>query len=494
MVPSSAWNWIAITAVQQSSLNKKMKTKNMTILHLRESHGRSRLRLGLPRVQPIWIIRRFLLIPLALACFALSPTPNAFGVSPAPDGGYPNQNTAEGTNALFSLTTNGVRNTAIGFDALFSNTGGGANTAIGASALARNTGNNNTACGSYALANNTTGDDNNATGTDALMLNINGSDNIASGVDALFNNTSGSDNIANGDRALFSNTTGNFNTATGWRALFHNTTGDANTANGLQALNSNTIGTGNTATGFQALFSNTTGNQNAAVGEDALSGNTTGHDNIALGYGCGGNATTGSNNIDIGNKGVAGDDSTIRIGTSQSATFIAGISGTGISGTPVKINSSGQLGVVPSSSRFKDEIKPMDKASEAVLALRPVTFRYKPEVDPERAPQFGLVAEEVQKVNPALVTRDAQGKVYTVRYDAVNAMLLNEFLKEHRAVQALKSTAAKEEATITQLRQDFQSKLAEQQKQIKALTSALEKVSAQLEVNKPAPKMVGNNR
>jgi len=143
-----------------------MKTKNMTILHLRKSHGRSLLRLGLLRVQRIWIIRGFLLIPLALACFALSLTPNAFGVSPAPDGGYPNQNTAEGTNALFSLTTNGVRNTAIGFDALFSNTGGGANTAIGASALARNTGNNNTACDSYALANNTTGGDNNATGTE----------------------------------------------------------------------------------------------------------------------------------------------------------------------------------------------------------------------------------------------------------------------------------------------------------------------------------------
>ena len=454
-----------------------------TTTPIRNSIDRSAFRRGLSRVQPIWIIRRFLLIPLALACFALSPTPNAFGVSPAPDGGYPNQNTAEGTNALFSLTTNGVRNTAIGFDALFSNTGGGANTAIGASALARNTGNNNTACGSYALANNTTGGDNNATGTDALMLNINGSDNIASGVDALFNNTSGSDNIANGDRALFSNTTGNFNTATGWRALFHNKTGDANTANGLQALNSNTMGTGNTAMGFQALFSNTTGNQNAAVGEDALSGNTTGHDNIALGYGCGGNVTTGSNNIDIGNKGVAGDDSTIRIGTSQRATFIAGISGTGISGTPVKINSSGQLGVVPSSARFKDEIKPMDKASEAILALRPVTFRYKPEVDPERAPQFGLVAEEVQKINPALVTRDAQGKVYTVRYDAVNAMLLNEFLKEHRKVE-------QQEATITQLKKGMETIVA----QLKEQAAQLQKVSAELELSKPAPQMVGNNQ
>jgi len=199
-----------------------------------------------------------------------------------------------------------------------------------------------------------------------------------------------------------------------------------------------------------------------------------------LGYGCGGDVTTGSFNIDIGNRGVAGDDSTIRIGTSHSATFIAGISGAAVTGTAVVVNSSGQLGVTPSSARFKAEIKPMDKASEAILALKPVTFRYKHEVDPKGVLQFGLVAEEVEKVNPALVARDAQGKLYTVRYEAVNAMLLNEFLKEHRKVE--------------QLKKDFESRLAEQQKQIKALTSGLEKVNNQLELNKPAPQMVSSNQ
>jgi hypothetical protein len=254
--------------------------------------------------------------------------------------------------------------------------------------------------------------------------------------------------------------------------------------------------------GFQALFGNTTGNQNAAVGEDALSGNTTGHDNIALGYGCGGNVTTGSNNIDIGNKGVAGDDSTIRIGTSQSATFIAGISRAVATGAQVGVDSNGHLGVLTvSSARFKTEIKPMDKASEAILALKPVTFYYKKEIDPERTAQFGLVAEEVEKVNPNLVTRDAKGETYTVRYEAVNAMLLNEFLKEHRKVE-------KQEATIAQQRKDFeasitklQATVAQQQKGMELLTATLkeqasevQKVSSQLELSQGSPQMVGNNQ
>jgi hypothetical protein len=335
MVPGSARNWIAVNAAQRPSLNKKMKPKNMTTLHSRKSINRSPLRRGLQRVQRIWIIRAFLLIPLVLACFGFAP-----GVQAATEGDLGKGNTVEGSGALQSLTT-GIHDTALGSLTLSSDT----------------TGSYNTATGSQALRNNT-----------------------------------GDDNTADGFQALFFNTTGANNAATGWRALFHNTTGDANTANGLQALNSNTIGTGNTAMGFQALFSNTSGNQNAAVGEDALSGNTTGHDNIALGYGCGGNVTTGSNNIDIGNKGVAGDESTIRIGTSHSATFIAGISGAAVTGTAVVVNSSGQLGVTPSSARFKAEIKPMDKASEAILALKPVTFRYKHEVDPKGVLQFGLVA------------------------------------------------------------------------------------------------------
>ncbi len=242
---------------------------------------------------------------------------------------------------------------------------------------------------------------------------------------------------------------------------------------------------GNTAEGDGALQSLTSGIDNTANGNTALFSNTTGSVNTVLGFAAGSNLTTGSNNIDIGNGGVAAEANTIRIGTAgtQTKTFIAGISGTGVSGAAVKINSSGQVGVAPSSERFKDAIKPMDKASEAILALKPVTFRYKHELDPEGIPQFGLVAEQVEKVNPALVARDADGKVYTVRYEAVNAMLLNEFLKEHRKVEQQDHKIQKQEATI-----------AKQQKQIEALTTGLQKVSDQLELSKPAPRTVGNNQ
>ena len=215
-----------------------------------------------------------------------------------------------------------------------------------------------------------------------------------------------------------------------------------------------------------------------------------------MGSVAGSSLTTGSNNIDIGNNGAAAESNTIRIGKSgtQSATFIAGISVSAITGTPVVVNSNGRLGVASSSQRFKDEIKPMEKASEGVLALRPVTFRYKPEIDPERAPQFGLVAEEVEKVNPALVTRDAQGKVFTVRYEAVNAMLLNEFLKEHRTVQELKSTAAKQEATIAQQRKDFRATIAQLTARIEEQDSKIQKVNDQVELSRAAPQMVDNNQ
>jgi trimeric autotransporter adhesin len=391
-----------------------MKTKNMTTLHLRKSISRSPLRLAV------------LLIPLALACFALSPTAQAQLPSPTPDGGYPGDNTAEGTNALFSLTT-GIDNTASGFQALYSNTTGGFNTATGWHALVSNT--------------------------------------------------------------------GDFNTATGESALAANTTGGANAAFGEDTLASNTDGSWNTAVGTNALaFS--TGSFNTASGAGTLFSNTTGHNNIALGWEAGDNLTTGAYNINIGNRGVAGESKTIRIGDvvatayadgthpAHTSTYIAGIMGKTIpKGTPVFINANGQLGTATSSARFKDEIKPMDKASEAILALKPVSFRYKKELDPEGIPQFGLVAEDVAKVNSDLVVRDAEGKVYTVRYDAVNAMLLNEFLKEHRTVQELKSTAAKQEAII-----------AHQQKQIEALATGLQKVSEQLELSKPAPRTVSNNQ
>jgi hypothetical protein len=335
-----------------------------------------------------------------LAYFALSSV--ALAVTPAPDGGYPNQNTAEGDDALFSLNT-GTDNTAIGFNALFGNTSGTGNTAIGS-------------------------------------------------------------------QALVSNTAGSSNTACGVRALEKND-GGANTATGIDSLSNNTSGIGNTAVGAGSLASNTTGEENIAIGDDALVANITGSENIAIGFKAGLSVTSGSNNIDIGNHGHHGDSQTIRIGMTRThnSTYVAGISGVSVpEGVGVIIDTKGHLGTVVSSERYKDSIKPMDRASEAILALQPVTFRYKKDLDPDGIPQFGLVAEQVEKVDPDLVARDEQGKPYTVRYEAVNAMLLNEFIKEHRKVETLEAKVAKLEATV-------------------------EKVSAQLELSKAAPRTVLSN-
>ena len=322
-------------------------------------------------------------------------------------------------------------------------------------------------------------------GDDALMNNTIGGGNTAIGAEALLENTEGIENTANGGGALQFNTRGSFNTATGFRALFDNTTGTNNTATGF-ALTSNVTGGGNTAIGYNALASNTNGDFNTAIGVDALSP-TIGNGNIAIGWRAGTNHATGDHNIYIASEGTASESNTIRIGRNPfnpsgatTATFIQGISGATVpTGVAVIVDTNGHLGTTTSSARFKDAIKPMDRASEAILALKPVTFHYKKELDPDGIPQFGLVAEEVEKVNPALVARDDQGKPYTVRYEAVNAMLLNEFLKEHRKVE--------------QLTKDFESKLAEQQKQIEALTAGLQKVSAQVEVSRLAPQTVVDN-
>ena len=356
-----------------------------------------------------------LLIPFVLACFALAPQVRAA----CQEGCLTNDNTVLGEDALLNNT--GFFNTAIGRSALIDNTTGTANTAIG---------------------------------RDALFSNITGSNNTAIGLQALFSNTTGGANTANGVDALLENTTGVQNTATGLDALFNNTSGSQNTANGVYALLRNKTGLNNTAVGFNALRNNRAGGSN-----------------IALGFQAGLNLS-GDDNIDIGNKGVAGEAGTIRIGTAgtQMNAYIAGISGATIpTGVPVIVDTTGHLGTTTSSARFKDEIKPMDKASEAILALQPVTFRYKPELDPDGIPQFGLVAEEVEKVNRDLVARDEQGKPYTVRYEAVNAMLLNEFLKARRLIDA-------------------------QQKQIEALTAGLQKVNAQLEVSKSGPQTVLNDQ
>ena len=393
----------------------------------------------------------FTAILLMVGCVALSPV--ARGLVPPPDGGYPGGNTAAGQNALLSLAT-GTYNTALGLFTLESNTIGNFNTATGAGALLINTADQNTATGAGALLSNTTG----------------------------------LQNTANGAFALFSNTEGLYNTATGKSALLSNTTGESNTANGTEAL-----------------FNNTTGIANTAVGYAALTNNTIGSHNIALGSGAGGNLTTGDNNIDIGNNGgLGGESATIRIGgPNQTRTFIAGIREvtTGIADAlPVLIDSGGQLGTASSSRRFKDQIKPMESASEAILALKPVTFHYKS--DTTGTPQFGLIAEEVAEVNPNLVVRDDKGEVYTVRYDAVNAMLLNEFLKEHRTMQEQKATIADLRSLVAQQRKDFQSTASEQQKEINVLIASLREQASQIqrvtrtrvEVSKPISQMVADSQ
>jgi hypothetical protein len=461
----------------------------------------------------------------AFASFALSPVAQAVG--PDTEGNIPGSNNGEGIGVLVNRTsglwntgtgfqalnhlTAGNQNTATGFRALFSDTNGGFNTATGVFSLFSNTsGFFNSAAGAYALANNIEGDGNTASGYGALYRNT-ADGNTANGFAALYRNTTGFFNTAIGNVALYGNTTGDRNTAIGSRALESNTTGVQNTATGRSALAFNTTGVANTADGYGALFNNTTGWFNTAEGNSALVNSTTGDLNTALGFVAAGNLTTGDNNIAIANLGVAAESDTIRIGMevaamdeygnlhpAHTATYIAGISGqTASGGVAVYINSDGKLGTLTSSARFKTEIKPMDKASEAILALKPVTFHYKGELDPDGIPQFGLVAEEVEKVNPDLVARDAEGKVYTVRYEAVNAMLLNEFLKAHRRMEEqeatishLKSTVAKHEATD-----------AEQQKAINTLSASLnkqasqiQKVSAQLQLQKPPAQTVVNNQ
>jgi hypothetical protein len=350
-----------------------------------------------------------------LACFALLP---AQAVSPAPDGCYPNLTTAEGCEALNSLT-GGAANTALGWRSLFSTTDGSFNTGVGVGALVLNNGSSNTAVGAAAL-----------------LLNSTGSNNTAVGSGTLLNNTT-----------------------------------DRNTAVGANALGADNSGTDNCAVGFEALTSDTTGGANTAVGRGALDQNVTGNFNTAIGKDAGGLAT-GSGNVYIGHlvAGVAGENN---------HTYIRNIEGTSVNGVGsdiVTINlTTGLLGHASSSRRYKEDIRPMDTTSEALYRLHPVTFRYKKEIDRTQSTAFGLIAEEVAKVNPNLIACNSQGQPESVHYEMVNAMLLNEFLKEHQTVQELKAT------------------VVQQQKEMEALTTQIQKVSAQIQVNKPAPKLTAND-
>ena len=387
---------------------------------------------------------------ITFAVFGLALQPIAQAVVPPPDGGYPGGNTGEGQNALLGLTT-GTFNTAIGFFALKSNDLGNYNTAIGAGALVTS---------SDSVMNT-------AVGAATLLANV-ADGNTAIGAGALLNNFSGFANTANGESALSRNTTGSFNTASGGDALFSNSIGGFNTANGFDALTRNIYGSNNTAVGVQALFNLTTGNANTALGSGAGIG-----------------VTTANNVICIGTDGADVSDSCF-IGN------VHGVTTQNNDAIPVFIDSAGQLGTISSSRRYKTEIQPLDKASESILALNPVSFRYKMHKDGK--PQFGLIAEDVASVNPDLVIYDRDGNPYTVRYDAVNAMLLNEFLKEHRRVEELTSAIAKQ-------RKDFEAAIVHQQKTTEALVTRLneqeariQKVSAQVEMRKSGSQMLVENQ
>ena len=478
-----------------------------------------------------------------------------------PNGQLPNENTGLGAVALNHITASTIGDTGFGNDALTNDTGSGKNSAFGDEALAVNTsgfdneafgyqalfandsGDSNIAIGIVALRNNTSGRANIAIGNDSLNDNITGFENIAIGYNAMMNNDSGDNNVAIGLGTLFANTTGQRNSALGGQALSNNTTGINNAAFGFATLISNIDGFQNAAFGYNALASNLHGVDNVAIGSVAFQTGTagtynvavgafsfwegSGDDNTAIGHGSlshvgtfSNNIALGSdsgdkiqldNNICIGNEGAASDTGIIRIGTDGThvATLVAGIYGTIVSGgTPVFILSNGQLGTVTSSRRFKTDIAPMAASSDVLLSLNPVTFKYKPGIDPKGIPQYGLIAEDVEKVAPSLVIHDAQNRPYTVRYEQINAMLLNEFLKEHQrvkdqgdAVAAQGKTIAgltranaelqkavvqqeqKDNAIATRLKsvQALKDTISEQQKEIEALTESMEKMTQQIE-------------
>ena len=381
---------------------------------------------------------------IILCVVAVLPTIHA--VVPPPDGGYPGGNTAEGQNALLNLTSGGF-NTAVGWVSLRSDTTGEFNTAIGAAALFRNN-----------------GDENTALGTGALLSNSTGIQNTATGAFALFNNTGPADNPS-----WPSGIAGSFNTANGDRALFSNTTGAANTA-----------------IGGSALFNNTIGSTNTAVGSIALSNNSSGNNNIALGFAAGAAVSTADEVIAIGTLGQ----------NVSNSCFIGQIYSNvqpevGTDPDRVTINSNGRLGRGNvSSRRYKHDIKPMHNASEAIYELKPVSFRYHTQYDQTQTIAFGLIAEEVAEVNPDLVGRNPKGQPESVRYEQINAMLLNEFLKEHRRGEEQDCKIQEQETTIAELRSEVRSLAA----MVNDQASEMRKVNAQLQINKAAAQEIASNQ
>jgi hypothetical protein len=352
-----------------------------------------------------------------------------------------------------------------------------ANTAMGTNALLHvnldESGCHNTASGEDALYSDTSGSYNTATGFSSLYSNTTGSNNVATGFESLYFNSTGSGNTASGYQALYTNSTGTFNTASGTGALYANSTADYNTASGYGALYYNNGGS-NTASGYQALYANVSGNDNTANGMHALASNTTGSSNVAVGWHAGYNLTTGSNNVDMSNVGVAAESGVIRIGTTgtQTKAFIAGIYGTSVSGSAVVVNSSGQLGVVVSSERFKTDIAPMGSDSAKLQTLRPVKFHLKS--DPTGEVQYGLIAEEVAKVYPELVIRDETGRIDGVRYDELAPMLLNQMQEQQNVVAAYSAKiAAQDQRAAAQ-----DAKIAQLQEQLSGIQAALVKLQS----------------
>jgi trimeric autotransporter adhesin len=360
----------------------------------------------------------------ALVCFGLCQQVQSATDTPDP-GPLTASNTADGQSALGTLTT-GLYNSAFGFLSLLSNTDANFNTGVGAGVLLVSTASENAAVGAGALFSNVDGSDNNAFGTFALFTNISGSFNNAVGRNSLLNST-GEQNNAMGDDAMFDNTTGSFNTAIG----------------------------------DDALDANVDGNSNVAIGDEAGTGLGASVNNcIAIGAPGAGTFATLDNTCFIGS---IFDQPVSDVGT-QEAVFV---------------DQFNVVGISASSRRYKHDIKPMDKASEAILALKPVTFKYN--ADKNGRTQYGLIAEEVATVNPDLVVQHKDGEISTVRYEQVNAMLLNEFLKEHNKVQNLEVTVAQQQKGMEVLTA-----------QLKEQAAQIQKVSAQLEVNKPAPQVVTN--
>ena len=446
-------------------------------------------------------VRGLLFIPLLVACFALLPAARA--VVPAPDGAYPGFNTAEGGPSALGQAAPGVWNTAIGQFALNLDVAGGTgNTAVGLNALRFNsTGDFNSALGVNALRFNGLGSNNTALGFQALFVNT-ASSNTAVGVNALSHNTTGGGNSAVGQGALGSNTSGVRNAALGFQALAAAVGAGAtdNTAVGWKAAASNDNVFGNTAVGSQALIVNTGGSANTANGAFTLLSDTTGDANTAVGFGALFQATGGFN-IGLGlfaGQNVLGATGVIAIGANganvSNTTYIGNIYTTvqpvvGINPDFVTINSAGRLGRANlSSRRYKHDIKPMDTASEALFKLKPVSFRYNQEFDATQTVAFGLIAEDVAQVYPDLVGRNPEGQPESVRYEQINAMLLNEFLKEHRKVEEQQASIAELKSTVALQQKGMEVLTA----QLKEQASQIQKVSAQLEVNKPAPRTVDN--